>query len=96
MSRTFIDSFSGGVACLQRKQHRDEIAVMRALLADPKVSCFDRSEYPTLERTLRDLTKRGLLSEVREPYPWYRFRVTPEGLEVLAAVNIATNPRSIR
>ncbi len=96
MSSAFFDSFSGAAAELPKRQQRDEAAVMRALMNDPRVSCFDRSEYPALDRTLVDLKKRGLIGEVHEPYPWHRFHVTPEGLEVLAALNIATNPRSLK
>jgi|SRR6516164_2942162 hypothetical protein len=94
MGRVFLDSFSGAVADLPKAKHRDEIAVMRALLSDPKVSCFDRSEYPRLDRTLVDLKQRGLLSETRCPYPWHKFHVTPEGLKVLDAINVAMNPQS--
>ena len=93
MGSVFLDSFSGAAADLPKRQHRDEAAVMRALLNDPKVSCFDRSEYPALDRTLVDLKKRGLIGEVHASYPWHRFHVTPEGLEVLATLSAVLNPK---
>lgn len=91
MSSVHIDTFSGAAADLPRRQHKDELAVMRALVRDPRVSCFDRSEYSTLDRTLVDLKMRSLIVETIEPYPWHRFHVTPEGLKMLDCANDSSN-----
>ena len=41
MSRVFVDSFSGAVAELTRKQQADPVAVLRALQRSPMVSTWE-------------------------------------------------------
>ena len=89
MSAVYIDSFSGGAAELSKREQGDHMAVLRALCNDNRLSCFDRSEYPKLERPIQDLKKLQYIEELTEPYPWCRFFVTPTGLAALAAYRAA-------
>lgn len=83
MGSVFIDSFSGSLGELKRGNRTQESA-LRALLADPRVSVWERGT-PWLERLIADLKKDGLVDEMMtEPYPWCRFMVTQKGLDFLA------------
>lgn len=85
MSGIFLDSFSGGAADLPRKQMGDELLVLKAIGRDPRLSCFDRSEFPALERSVNALKKAGFIAEVPAAYPWCYFRITDAGVAALEA-----------
>jgi hypothetical protein len=87
MGRIFLDSFSGGAALLPKRQHKDAGAVLQALVRDPNVSTFDRSELPALNRTLIDLEARKLVEQLPAGYPWHKYRITPEGSKFLDDLN---------
>ena len=74
----FVDSFSGAMAELPPGKRTVEDG-LRALLADPRVSTFERGA-PWLERLIDDLKARDLIIEDHaEPYPWHRFNLTAAG-----------------
>ena len=83
MSRVFVDSFSGAVAELTRKQQADPVAVLRALQRSPLVSTWDLWESDRLSDVIRRLKKDGLIESQPKSvgYPWHRFVVTPKGAE---------------
>ena len=88
MSRAFVDSFSGAVAELTRKQQADPVAVLRALQRSPLVSTWDLWESDRLSDVIRRLKKDGLIEDqsMAVGYPWHKFVVTPKGAERLAAM----------
>jgi hypothetical protein len=72
-----MDWFSGTVADLKSRDRTDE-NILATLRRHPRVSCFDRSEFPWLEAALQRLLRAGKVREVgpdEEPYPWCRFVV---------------------
>lgn len=85
MSSILLDSFSGGAADLPRKKMGDKLVVLGAIRRDPKLSCFDRSEYPALERSVKALKEAGFIAEVPAAYPWFYFRLTDAGVAALEA-----------
>ena len=84
MSLVFVDSFSGAVADLTRKQQADPVAVLRALQRSPMVSTWDLSG--SLDGVIWQLKKDGLIEDQSRAvgYPWHKFVVTPKGAERLA------------
>lgn len=78
----FIDSFSGGVAELTKKQRRDGKAVLRVLLVDQMISTWDMDEGD-LWRTIEVLTGRGYIKSIPVRYPWLKYEVTEEGKKYL-------------
>lgn len=86
MSRAFVDSFSGAVAELTRKQQADPVAVLRALQRSPMVSTWDLSG--SLDGVIWQLKKDGLIEDqsMAVGYPSHKFVVTPKGAERLAAM----------
>ena len=86
MSRVFVDSFSGAVAELTRKQQADPVAVLRALQRSPMVSTWDLSG--SLDGVIWQLKKDGLIEDQSKSvgYPWHKFGVTTKGAERLAAM----------
>lgn len=86
MSRAFVDSFSGAVAELTRKQQADPVAVLRALQRSPMVSTWDLSG--SLDGVIWQLKKDGLIEDQSRAvgYPWHKFGVTTKGAERLAAM----------
>jgi hypothetical protein len=82
-TRVFIDSFSGLLADLKKKDRTPENA-LRALAKDGRVSCFDRSEFSWLNSLVENLVQREFISEDKsEQYPWQRFSLTEKGKEFL-------------
>ena len=61
VSRVFVDSFSGAVAELSRKQQADQLAVLRALQRSPMVSTWDLSG--SLDGVIWQLKKDGLIED---------------------------------
>ena len=77
----FVDSFSGAMAELPPGKRTVEDG-LRALLADPRVSTFERGP-DWLESLIRDLVQQGMVIEDKaEPYPWHRFTLTAKGRKV--------------
>ena len=74
-----IDSFSGAVADLSKKEQSDPTKVLAALTRSPLVSVWDMSESSNLRASLRFLLDDGMIEELDEPYPWLRFQITDKG-----------------
>lgn len=84
----FLDSFSGKVGDLTRKQKKDPMLVLEAISKDPRVSTWDMSE-DNLWRTVSDLERKGFLIDEssKSVYPWCRFVITKAGRRALASNN---------
>ncbi len=76
-----IDSFSGLVADLSKKDQGGPDKVLAALAISPWVSTFDMSESESLRASLRHLLDSGMIEERKALYPWLRFRITSKGKE---------------
>lgn len=72
-----IDSFSGAASELKGKTRTHE-NVLAALRRDPKLSCFDLSEYAWLRSIVRDLERSGKIKDKGGAYPWVYYDVLPE------------------
>lgn len=86
-----IDSFSGPVSMLPKGQ-RSDIYILTALHKNPRVSTFDMGGNEWLWRAIVRMEKSGLLASEDEPYPWHRYRITPEGMSVIAKPAEAGTP----
>ena len=78
-----LDTFSGGVGMLTKKQHRDHNLILRTLLRDPMVSTWDISESRNLQRTIKVLETANFIVSHEQPFPWHKFVVTKLGKEFL-------------
>jgi len=74
----FIDSFSGAVVDLPKKERTDK-NVISVLTDSPRVSTWDMSENRWLCDIIESLEKRKFIISKDEPYPWHRYKVTEEG-----------------
>lgn len=70
-----FDSFSSAAAELPPGS-RSTADVLQALRTNPRVSTFDMSEHGWLANAIHELKRAGQISEIAEPYPWHRYRVT--------------------
>ena len=77
-----IDSFSGAVADLSKKEQGYPAKVISALIKSPLVSTWDMSESRNLRASLRFLLDNGMIKELDEAYPWHRFQITNKGKEM--------------
>jgi len=81
----FLDSFSGALADLPKDQ-RTSPKALHTLSQSPRVSTWDRSEHPWVDKMLRDLVDQGLITEAAgEAYPWHRYALTELGKKMLKA-----------
>jgi hypothetical protein len=70
-----ICSFSSAAADLKR-QHRHADGILAALRQDPRISCFDLSQYAWLRDGVRTLERRGQIrDDGKEAYPWVRYLI---------------------
>ena len=83
MDRVIMCSFSGALADLPKGQ-RTPLDALRVLEKRPRVSVFDRCELPWLNRLLGDLLHQGLILQIDEQYPWYRYELMTAGRQMLA------------
>ncbi len=74
-----IDSFSGAVADLSKKEQGVPAKVLAALTKNPRVSDWDMSASRNLRGSLRFLIDDGKIEELGEDFPWYRFQLTDKG-----------------
>jgi hypothetical protein len=91
MDRVIVCSFSGALADLPRGK-RTTLDALQVLEKHPRVSTFDRSELPWLNRLLYDLLQQGLIFEMDEPYPWHRYELLSAGRQMLAAAHTKEQP----
>lgn len=70
-----IDHFSGSAAMLKGRD-RNVLCVLSALRKDPKLSCFDLSEYAWLRNAVNTLVRAGRIKMTDKlAYPWQHFEV---------------------
>lgn len=74
-----IDSFSGAVVDLSKKEQGHPFKVLAVLAKSSLVSTWDMSESKNLRSSIRYLLDNGMLEEVKEAYPWHRFQITDKG-----------------
>lgn len=82
--KVMLDSFSGALADLPPRRRTPENA-LAVLAKRPRVSTWDMSETPWLQRLVTNLKGEGLIAEVKtERYPWHRYELTDKGRRRLA------------
>ncbi len=74
-----IDSFSGAVADLSKKEQGDPTKVLMVLTKSPLVSAWDMGDSANLRGSLTFLRDNGMIKLLDEPYPWYKFELTSKG-----------------
>ena len=72
---TFIDSFSGSIVDIPKRDLTDETALV-AITNDPKISTFDMSERPDIRIVIKSLMQKRKIKEVVSEYPWHRYEIT--------------------
>lgn len=81
-SRVIICSFSSPAAELPRGRRTPD-QVLICLASNPRVSTFDMSEKRWLWRSVKSLLADKLIEEIKESYPWHRYRLTDAGRAAL-------------
>lgn len=90
MSRVFIDSFSGGIMELDKKD-RTELNALSALQSDPKISTWDMTEKwkdgQEVWEFVKGLERKELISDVKSEYPWHKYKLTKKGEALISLPN---------
>lgn len=89
-----VDSFSGAVADIPRRQRTPE-KILRALDRDPHVSTWDMDEGG-LWSWIRDLEREGFITSLPCGYPWLQYELTDKGKNLIKLVplSLAESPIS--
>lgn len=74
----YLTSFSGAAAEL-KKSERNPLGILAALKSNSRVSTFDMCELPWLCNGIDALKRENLIVDVKENYPWLRYKLSPAG-----------------
>ena len=83
MDEIHLCSFSSPAGELTKKQKKDPMEVLASLHAYRLISTFDMSESSALRKSIKELKRLKYIYEVKESYPWHRFRITSAGRSAL-------------
>jgi hypothetical protein len=84
----YVDGFPAAVCGLSRREKKNPISVLKALEVDPMLTLWDWDSDRFLQRTIGRLKEGGLVMEVEQPYPWYRFELTKAGKQALEEAKV--------
>lgn len=87
----FLDSFSGAIDDMTRKDQRNAIKVLHVLAKHPRFSTFDATANNGIATTITYLFRDEYIVESRpkEEYPWHRVEITEKGKSLLASAQKA-------
>ena len=77
-------NFSNQIGKLSRKEQGLSLKVLACLSDDPRISTFDMNS--TLSLTIKTLVENKWIKEVKEPYPWHKYKITRLGKKALINV----------
>lgn len=84
--KAFIDSFSGSIMELDKKD-RTDLNGLSALQRDPKISTWDMTEKwkdgQEVWEFVSELIQRELITEMKSHYPWHKYKLTTKGQEFI-------------
>ena len=82
-----MDSFSGAIDDMPRKDQGNAIKVLSVLSEHPRFSVFDATANDKIAVTLTYLFREEFIVESRpkQEYPWVQIEVTEKGKALLAA-----------
>ena len=83
----FMDSFSGAIDDMTRKDQRNAIKVLQVLANHPRFSTFDATANNGIATTITYLFREEFIVETKpkQEYPWHRVEVTEKGKALMQA-----------
>lgn len=81
----YIDTFSGAIGDMKRKDQADRMKVLAVLAKSPRFSVFDATDNQTIARSLEWLRRGGLITiDNSRGFPWSDAVLTESGRAMLA------------
>jgi hypothetical protein len=89
----FLDSFSGAIDDMTRKDQRNAIKVLHVLAKHPRFSTFDATANNGIATTLTYLFREEFIvdSRPKQEYPWHQVEVTEKGKSLLGSAQKAAS-----
>jgi hypothetical protein len=83
----YLDSFSGAIGDMTRKDQRNFLKVLGILQRHPRFSVFDCTANPEIANTMMYLNREELMEYIHPgpEYPWMECRITELGRAALSA-----------
>jgi len=86
MTTIFIDSFSGNIMQLDKKD-RTELNALSVLQEHCTISTFDMTEKwkgrQEVWEFIKELVHKELITEEKGSYPWHRYELTDKGKSLI-------------
>ena len=86
----FLDSFSGAIEDMKKKDQSDPVKVLSVLSKHPRFSIYDATGNLVIAKTLTELYLTGLIVDApKREYPWFEIEITERGKEALVAATLS-------